>query len=162
MKRYFVIADTHFSHENIITFKDKEGKIIRDFKNIEDMDNHIVTKWNSVVTSEDTVYLLGDVAMKEKGLKQLERCNGRKVLVKGNHDIFRKEKYLKHFDDIRAYVVKEGAILSHIPIHPESLTRFKLNIHGHLHANKINDPKYICVSCEQVNYTPVLLEELLK
>ena len=30
-----------------------------------------------------------------------------------------------------------GMILSHIPIHTESLGRFGTNIHGHLHANRV-------------------------
>ena len=60
-------------------------------------------------------------------------------------------------------------ILTHIPIHPESLARWGLNVHGHLHANvvklslaQIPDPRYFNVSMEQINYTPISLETVKK
>ena len=58
-------------------------------------------------------------------------------------------------------------ILTHIPVHPESLARWGLNVHGHLHANRVNlplaqipDRRYFNVSMEQINYTPISLEEV--
>jgi calcineurin-like phosphoesterase family protein len=89
-----------------------------------------------------------------------DALNGVKVLIKGNHDKFKASQYLQIFKDIRAYGILDKYLLSHIPIHPESLSRWSANIHGHLHGNKINDPKYINVSVEQINYTPISLEEL--
>ena len=47
------------------------------------------------------------------------------------------DEYRQHFRELRAYHVMNGMILSHIPIHPESLGRFGTNIHGHLHANRV-------------------------
>ena len=64
-----------------------------------------------------------------------------------------------------------GCILSHIPIHEESLGRFGCNIHGHLHyrevmkneiKKKIVDPRYYCVSVEHTDYRPILFEHALK
>lgn len=75
-------------------------------------------------------------------------------------------------DDIRAYVVKKDLIMSHIPIHPESLSRWVVNIHGHLHSNcvktdwfgnsPIEDKRYSCVSVEHTEYKPVLLDTIIK
>lgn len=164
MNRAFVISDTHFGHKNIITFKDNEGKIVRDFPSIEDHDAHLVKCWNLVISPKDTVYHLGDVAINKKGLPILEELHGRKILVKGNHDIFEWKDYLYYFDDIRAYKVmpEYGIIMSHIPIHPDSMSRWKLNIHGHLHHNSLNDPRYRCVSVEQINYVPLDLEVIIQ
>lgn len=122
----------------------------------------MVEAWNSVVRQQDTVYHLGDVAIKRKSLPVLSKLCGRKVLIKGNHDIFKLKDYLPYFEDIRAYKIfpEFGIICSHIPIHPESLARWKLNVHGHLHNNKLPDPRYLCVSVERINYTPVALEDI--
>lgn len=131
------------------------------------MDKALIDNWNSVVNEGDRVYVLGDVAINRRCLSTLGSLKGRLVLVKGNHDIFKLKDYLPYFDDIRAYVVGNTHkgfryILSHIPIHPNSLARFNKNIHGHLHSNTLNDPRYICVSVEQTNYFPVDLNELIK
>ena len=66
----------------------------------------------------------------------------------------------------------KGVILSHIPIHPDSLGRFGAQIHGHLHTDrvmmgggagdKVIDPRYLSVCVEQIDYTPILLEDAFK
>lgn len=164
MPNTLFIADTHFGHSNIINFKRSDDKPLRDFATVEAMDEYMVECWNAVVRPQDTIYHLGDVVINRKALPILDRLNGRKVLIKGNHDIFKLKDYIKYFDDIRAYKVmtKEGIICSHIPIHPESLSRWKLNLHGHLHSNTLPDKRYRCVSVEQINYTPISLDEIVK
>jgi len=126
------------------------------------MHGAILSRWNERVKATDTVYVLGDVCFKPKFLQLLNACHGRKVLIQGNHDQEKASRYLGFFADVRAYDVKEKCIASHIPIHPQSLDRWRLNIHGHLHANTLDDPRYINVSCEQVNFTPITLEEIIR
>lgn len=166
----WVTADPHFFHYNILKFKRRDGVTpLRPFASVEDMNETIVQNWNDSVKPSDRVYLLGDVVFHNKHLHIISRLNGRKVLVKGNHDILKLSQYLPYFDDIRAYVPKKGYILSHIPVHPASLSRWKVNIHGHLHADVVRlseqgppDPRYHCVSVENTNYKPVHLQSLLK
>jgi calcineurin-like phosphoesterase family protein len=169
----WVIADTHFGHAGVCRFMAPNGiDKLRPWDDTQEMDEAMIQNWNSVVGPSDRVYHLGDVAINRKALHVLSRLNGRMVLVKGNHDIFALKDYLPYFDDIRAYVVKkteEGGklILSHIPIHEESLGRWGLNIHGHLHAHKVmqaknrfkEDKRYVCVSVEQTSYFPLTLQE---
>ena len=50
----YYISDLHLGHTNVIKF-DK-----RPFSNIEEMENKIIENWNSRVTKQDTVYILGD------------------------------------------------------------------------------------------------------
>lgn len=164
--RTWVCADHHFGHHNILTFKREDGSPLRPFKTIEDHDETIIKRHNEVVGSSDRVYLLGDVCINRRSLHLLGRLTGRLVLVKGNHDIFKLEDYTPFFDDVRAYVVQkdhEGnkVILSHIPVHPDSLGRFGTNVHGHLHYNKINDPNYVCVSLEHTDYRPIEIHQAL-
>ena len=171
----WVISDTHFGHAGVCRFMAPNGvDKLRPWDNTEEMDEAMIQNWNSVVGPTDRVYHLGDVAINRKALHVLGRLNGRMVLVKGNHDIFALKDYLPYFDDIRAYVVKKTEqggklILSHIPIHEESLGRWGLNIHGHLHAHKVmqakkrfkEDKRYVCVSVEQTNYFPLTLQEAI-
>lgn len=162
VKNRFYISDTHFGHANILTFEGVEGKPCRVFDSVEEMDETMVERWNAVVGEFDTVYHLGDVAIKKKSLQILERLNGRKILIKGNHDIFKLKDYLPHFKDIRAYVVREKMIFSHIPLHKISMERFKVNVHGHTHTFNIPDPQYINVCVEQINYTPLHHDQIME
>lgn len=167
--RTWVAADHHFGHERILTFKDDDGNLIRGsrFSSIEEHDQTIIRNHNEIVQPEDRVYLLGDVVINRRSRFILGQLTGRIVLVKGNHDIFKIQDYLPYVDDIRSCVVQkdqdgEKVILSHIPIHPDSVGRFGTNIHGHLHLNKINDPRYVCVSLEHTDYKPIQLHQALK
>lgn len=158
------ISDTHFGHANIITFVDSLNARIRPFDSVEEMDELMVKNWNEVIKPHDRVYHLGDVVMNRRCLPILNRLNGKKVLIKGNHDIFPLKDYTDYFEDIRAYKVfpKHGIICSHIPVYTGQLEgRFKLNVHGHLHQNIINDRRYLNVCVEQINYKPITLEQIL-
>ena len=155
----FLISDTHFGHANILTFKNSDGTPVRDFSSLEEMNETMVERWNSAVSPGDKVYHLGDVLFTKKWLDIiLPRLNGTKVLIKGNHDNLKLSQYQQYFKDVRAYWVLDKLVLSHVPIHPESLSRWKANIHGHLHNNSLNDPMYFNVSVEKINYTPVDFE----
>lgn len=153
----FLIGDTHFWHHNIITFKRNDGTPLRDFSCVEEMNEHIIERWNSVVGPNDKVYHLGDVAFKNSSsvASIFPRLNGTKVLIKGNHDILKPSVYLQFFKDIRAYHQLDKILLAHIPVHPDSLSRWEGQVHGHVHANSLADPRYYNVSVEAINYTPV-------
>lgn len=141
------------------------------------MTEDMIQWYNEMVDDQDRVYILGDVAFSPANMKRsVGRLKGRKVLVPGNHEPPKMRKYFDLFDDVRGYVVKKGFIMSHIPIHPDSLSRWKLNIHGHTHANSIMsypedfdinqdvypDSRYFCACVEQTNFRPILLDDILK
>lgn len=155
----FLISDTHFGHANILTFKNDDGTPVRDFSSLEEMNETMVECWNKTVSPEDKVYHLGDVLFTKKWLDLImPRLNGTKVLIKGNHDTLKLSQYQQYFKDVRAVWVLDKLVLSHIPIHPESLSRWRANVHGHLHGNSLADPRYFNVSVEKINYTPVDFE----
>lgn len=163
MSKTFLIGDTHFGHSNILKFETADGTLLRPgFSCIQEHDEFLITNWNSVVKSQDKVYHLGDVGFfnPTQARKILSRLNGTKVLIKGNHDNLKLSFYQEFFKDVRAYHVLDRLLLSHIPIHEASLSRWKANIHGHLHSNRLSDPRYINVSCEQINFTPIDFESL--
>ena len=163
MSKTFLISDTHFGHNNILTFLRKDGSLLRPgFTDIKDHDLELIKRWNSVVEPEDKVYHLGDVGFKNfEYLKRIfDALNGTKVLIKGNHDNFKLSQYAQIFKDVRTYYVLDRCVLSHVPIHPYSLDRWDYNIHGHLHEGKIDDPKYINICVEHTNFTPVNFEDI--
>lgn len=182
MPAIFLTADPHFGHEGVCRFTRNDGVTkLRPWDNAAEMNEAMIKNWNDRVRPNDKVYVLGDVAMNKNALNAaMPRLNGDKVLIKGNHDILKKNEYDKYFRDIRAYHVMNGCILSHIPIHTESLARFGCNIHGHLHANEVRkprgvdaktgtvlysneiDPNYLCVSVEHTDFTPILFEDAMK
>ena len=180
MPSVFLVSDTHFGHKGVCHFTRNDGVTkLRPFDTPEEMDEFMVEAWNARVRPNDKVYHLGDVVMSRRSLSIMDRLNGDKVLIRGNHDIFKDEDYRKYFRELRAYHVMNGMILSHIPIHSESLGRFGVNIHGHTHANRVMRParvleefidhgcttideRYHCVCVEQTDFAPILFEDVIK
>ena len=172
MPSVFLSSDTHFGHAGVCRFTCDDGVTkIRPWTDPDEMDEEMVKRWNETVKPNDKVYHLGDVVINRRCLQILRRLNGDKVLIKGNHDIFKLQDYLPHFRDIRGYHVMNNMILSHVPVHPESFGRFRANIHGHLHQRRVMcevwgqmeiDPRYYNVSVEQTDFRPILFEEVLK
>ena len=84
----YFISDTHFYHKKIIKY------VNRPFKDVEEMNNTLINNWNKRVKHKDEVYILGDFSFgnKEQTLDLLNKLNGRKYLIKGNHDRVVKDK----------------------------------------------------------------------
>ena len=181
MPATFLVSDTHFGHAGVCRFTEADGVTkIRPWTDPAEMDEAMIQRWNDVVRPNDKVYHLGDVVINRKALPTLARLNGDKVLIRGNHDIFRDDEYREYFRELRAYHVLNGMILSHIPVHEASLGRFGTNIHGHLHTSRVkkargvdartgtvlysdeNDVRYHCVCVEQTGFAPILLEDVYK
>jgi calcineurin-like phosphoesterase family protein len=170
------ISDTHYGHEHVYAkFKKEDGCTpLRPWNSSEEADAAMVERWNAAVHPKDKVYHLGDVAIPRSGLKILEQLNGRKVLVAGNHDTFKLENYTPYFEDIKGAHKYKNFIISHIPLHPESVPHWaRANIHGHLHSRRVQkevgalwwkknveDKRYFNVSVEQINFTPISFEEI--
>ena len=185
MSRTWVYSDPHFYHKNIVKFGNYDGTKLRPWDDAEQMTEEMIEWYNEMVDDKDRVYILGDVAFTVTNMRRVvERLKGRKCLVPGNHEPKHMRKYFDLFDDVRGYVQRNGFIMSHIPLHPNSLGRWKLNIHGHLHNNfvtkdyingyetpkdetydplneTIADLRYYCACVERTNFRPKLLDEIL-
>lgn len=165
MANIFLISDTHFSHSNIVKFESKIniGRRIRhEWDNVDDMNEDLIQRWNSVVRVNDYVYHLGDFCLgKKSNIFITQRLNGKKQLVMGNHEHFKARDYLDAgFEDVMGCKELDKHILTHIPLHESQKYRYRANIHGHTHEINIDDPWYINVSCEQINYTPIPFEDV--
>lgn len=189
MPERFTIADLHLGQDNISHFTGRNGGKLRPFENAEEMDAALIERWNAVVPAQGAkVDVLGDVVMKLKDLHKVGALNGKKRLIKGNHDILKLKDYIKYFYDISAYKVTNDLVMSHIPIHEESLKqRWIANIHGHLHDGRVMTsiptgepkqfrigqttmngfdmievphPRYLCVSVEHTDFAPISMDEV--
>lgn len=163
----WLISDTHFHHANILTFKGTNGELIRPgFGSIEEMNETIVSRWNSVVKPADHIYHLGDVSMRVSSsvcASLIARLNGLKRLVRGNHDKHQTTQYLKMgFKEIHGMRLLFDVWLTHGPIHPMSMGRALGNIHGHIHEKPSPPGPYLNVSVEAIDYTPISLEDARK
>jgi calcineurin-like phosphoesterase family protein len=164
----WILADNHFNHERILEYEH------RPYLTVEDMDVDMIFRWNGVVKPEDKVYYLGDFALvnvdeqPRKDFKEYvcwlaRQLYGEINLIKGNHDRFSNTFYQT---ELGWYVFnkpiiwrKPKIILSH---RKQDVEVGWLNLHGHSHSKGVNDKQHYCVSVENINYTPVDLDELIK
>lgn len=138
MKYY--ISDLHFGHRNIIDFEH------RPFSSVEEMDEDMIRRWNNKVKKGDDVYILGDFSYYKDGNKVneiLKSLNGKKFLIKGNHD----HLFLSNddFDESLFIWIKDYAmikddndtiILFHYPIQVWNEQHHgALHFYGHVHSN---------------------------
>lgn len=144
-------------------------------------DEYLIQKWNEIVHKKDLTYILGDVTMEtHKFYHQLDRLNGRKIVVMGNHDLHQHTRHLLNsVESVAGMIDYKGFCLTHCPIHPAEISFYRGNIHAHIHENKLNeieylsrygDPgekieptlhKYFCVDANLIGFKPKTIEELL-
>ena len=99
-------------------FTKDDGSKVRPWDDVLEADEEMIKRWNSVVSETDRVYHLGDVALSKNGLKLMDRLNGSKILIRGNHDREKLSIYTRYFKDIRGAYTYKNFILTHLPVHP--------------------------------------------
>ena len=152
MSEVRIISDTHFGHTNMA--------LKRGFSSVEEHDEYIVKTWNKVVKKKDVTIIVGDITMEKANYQILDRLNGIKKVVLGNHDQPQHvPELLKHVNSVCGVMKYKGFWISHIPIHPTELRGCK-NIHGHCHENSLVDDRYINVSWEVLNGEPILFSKI--
>jgi len=153
MKKWF-IADTHFSHTNIIRYAK------RPFVTVEEMDHCLITNWNDCVGAEDQVYFLGDF-----GLGNVDhlhsicsQLNGQKICIRGNHD--RNASWMQRVGFaivLESVFLKIGRHIVELIHTPSETPPSHFQLHGHVHDKKpnkiISNQLNLCV--EVWNYKPV-------
>lgn len=159
----FVTSDTHFYHENIIKYDNLP------FLYADDMNDAIVTQWNSVVNPDDEVWILGDVFFcdKDKAKAIMDRLNGHKYLVYGNHDNHGIQWFLDvGFEDVSKHpiTINDYIHLQHYPPEYTPKETPEIWLYGHVH----NSPDYLtigmnsaCVCCSRWNFRPIKLQSLI-
>lgn len=162
-------SDPHLFHANFLKFLDDGGAPIRPFSSVDEMNERIVSGWNSVVRDGDKVYCLGDVTFDygEKFTTLWSHLRGSKRLILGNHDDLKRcggvlGRQFKKIMVWRQFTnVSPGFVCTHIPIHSGYFRKVEFNVHGHLHQNLVQDWRYINVCVERTNYVPVSFDEIV-
>lgn len=149
IKYYYLIADTHFDHSNIIRF------CRRPFSSKSEMNDIMLSNLQELKPC-DTLIHLGDVAMGD-ALYWLTRIRAKVILIRGNHD---KAGY-------DCADISVGGLRLHLIHDPSNLngSKFDWLIHGHWHnykplLNKKN--KSMCVSAENIDFKPIQLAKILE
>lgn len=166
---YFT-SDQHFGHFNIIRLSH------RPFASADEMDETMIAKWNAKVKADDTIYVLGDLFFRSANVEPiLNRLNGSKHLVLGNHDhswtgrvrladYFESVQTMKEID-----VCGAPATLCHYPMLSYPHARRGYMIYGHIHNNTGDDywplimrrPRMLNAGVDVNGYEPVTFEELV-
>lgn len=179
----WLTSDEHMGHSNIIQYSN------RPYKDVEEMNKDLIARHNSVVGSEDIVWHLGDFSLSEKIVPEiLKQLNGKEHrLVMGNHDRCHPCRGNKSIEATKRYleygfteVVREARIgpflANHLPYIPKEIddkydVRFPKYrpedkgdwlLHGHIHQHWKQRGKMINVGVDVWDYTPVLLDKLIK
>jgi calcineurin-like phosphoesterase family protein len=170
-------SDHHFGHSKIIEYEN------RPFETVDKMDEAMITRWNECVGTEDICYIIGDFSFHRFNSTKniVQRLNGRKHLIWGNHDDFNRNRLLKIFDSVydQAVIQLTNSIrvkLSHFPYitpeeNQETLRHRKFRpyheghwlLHGHVHSRwKINESlKAINVGVDVWDFKPVNYEKII-
>lgn len=177
MNKKFYISDLHIGHKNIMVHDQ------RPFYDLEDMKQSIIQNWNSVVSSNDEVYILGDMFWNNDDIPDvLQQLKGNLYLIKGNHDRINSEM-TKRFVWIKDYSeIKDNGrnvVLCHYPIaHWRNADHGTIHLYGHIHSGRDSRPfeeyvklmkqremPYRCynVGCmlPYMDYTPRTLDEII-
>lgn len=153
----YFIADTHFNDETILNYYAN-----RPFKNCKEMEEYCLKHWTNMMTSEDTLFVLGDVG----DSFIWHELQGYKILIRGNHDLECWQYYNKMgFDEAYDYpIIKdEFMMLSHKPLYVNRNMPYG-NIFGHVHDNpmyKTYTNQSACVCACRHNFQLVSEDEIM-
>lgn len=168
----FFTSDLHFCHENVISYSN------RPFTTVDEMNETLISRWNGKISKQDTVYILGDVAFANaaKTAEILDRLQGQKILVYGNHDRnIRKnktlrDKFVKCEDYLEVKIridenEKQNIVLCHYAmITWNRRHRGAWMLHGHSHGT-LDYPfqgKILDVGVDCHNYVPISFDEVAR
>ena len=129
-------ADWHLGEERFDLMQ-------RPFTDVQKHCDVIIDNYNSVVKPEDLTYVLGDVIYQKadprKYLPMVEKMNGRKILIRGNHDIpFSDEQFSPYFEEIHpdgsGIQLDVNGVSCYLTHYPSTGMRQKFNLVGHIHG----------------------------
>ncbi len=165
----FYIADTHFGDERVMRLAR------RPYDSLTEMNEALISNWNNAVSPQDTVYIVGDFAIDDENAQVIERLNGEKHLILGNHDKALTEKALKAFASVNTILTitdnGRSVCLCHYPLMSyENSIYGGYQVFGHIHNNE-RDIAFelqkqlknsLNSSADVIAFTPKTLDELMK
>ncbi len=167
MEPVWIWSDSHYYHTKVIEYENRpfyrEG-----FPDIESMNKFLSKNWRETVKDKQKIFHLGDFCFKQNKQdveKIIKNQPGYKILILGNHDRCKSVKWWGEvgFDEVYPYpiIYNNFFILSHEPVYLNEHMPY-VNIHGHLHSNKMDNENYVNVCVENINYKPIDLNIIIK
>lgn len=154
-------SDLHLNHENIIKY------CSRPFSDTREMNEHIISVWNTKVMQGDIVYVVGDVFLGDPADAEplIRRLNGKKILILGNHDRSSKTMLKCGFDEVYSRLrvkLQDGrkVLLTHKPVPGALLKDCEMQIHGHRHKGPAVSGNQINVCVDLWGFEPVSETEI--
>ncbi|MDD6139888.1 MAG: metallophosphoesterase [Bacteroidales bacterium] len=167
-------SDTHFFHTKVIEYSH------RPFASVEEMNEELIARWNSVVHRDGIVFHLGDFGFGnlDKWNYLLDRLKGKIFLVLGNHDVRHiNEDIVSRFEcvaiQMRIHVNGQKIYLNHFPFLSYSGDNHGTwQLHGHIHTNMQDSniidkqrlsmllPCQYDVGVDNNNFTPVSFRQV--
>ena len=183
MSQIWITSDLYIGHDREFVYED------RGFKSIEQHDETLLKNWNSLVATDDVVYILGDVMLKHNlqddaftyGLSILEKLNGKLIIIRGNHDSVGKIELYKSCPNVMSageaalyldypsvgsyhfYLTHYPTLVSHEKLKPVKTAL--LNLYGHTHQKEhfYNEHPYMyCVCLDAHEMKPMLLDDIIE
>lgn len=168
----FFTSDTHFHHKNILKYQSDE----RPFETMDEMIDEMVKRHNSVVKKNDDIYYLGDFAFanQNKIAAVLERLNGNKYLIFGNHDrqmkgdkVTQYFKWMRNYHELPikglGYKGKAPLVLFHYPIENWNRKHYgSYHLYGHTHSTDYDCKGRLNVGVDSHDLTPWSLAEVME
>lgn len=162
----FWTADWHFFHKQVIECCD------RPFKNEKHMRNAIINNFNEIVRKEDSTFVLGDVAMlggsqweRLRGI--IQKLNGSKHLIYGNHDEFRWQRYIDvGFTTVHSalWLEEDGLpiVMAHDPSVYCTIAPKTVLLHGHIHTlyKSMPDQRVVNVGVDMWDFKPINIKQI--
>lgn len=134
MAKNWITSDWHLGESRL----DLLG---RPFNSPEEMVETLITNHNRVVNPDDRVYVVGDVCYQKapEFLKYVERFNGHKFLIRGNHDRgITDEQFKPYFEQVipdgQGIDAEFDGIPCHITHYPGQGKQDRFNLVGHIHS----------------------------
>ncbi len=162
---YFT-SDLHLGHQNALRLCN------RPFQDVDEMNRTLIQNWNQFVKKNDFIYILGDLTMKlslDEANQIISKLNGRKILVKGNHDKKYDECLFEEVCDYKELKYqKKFLVLSHYPfLEWNHSFRGSIHLHGHQHNDRSYNLKMreegiyrYDVGVDAHEYRPVSIDEI--
>lgn len=157
---YFFTADEHYGHSNIIRF------CSRPFVNIGEMNDEIIRRHNELVTINDTVIHAGDFTLSTVKYAEsiLVRLNGNHIFVRGSHDKFLKNSFLKNSEIkeiLELTIEKQPIIVCHYSMRVWPRSHYNSwQVYGHSHGRLHPEGKQWDVGVDNNNFYPISFEKL--
>lgn len=175
MKKIWITADLHFGHSKPFLYEP------RGFSSIEEHDKTIIKNWNSIVNSEDEVFILGDLMLNdnEHGIECLRQLNGHLNILRGNHETDNRWELYATLSNVNllgwAQMLKYHKYYFYLSHYPTIINNYDadqplktriINLCGHSHnkdpfCDKDKGLIYHCELDAHSNY-PILLDNIIK